>query len=227
MTTPRGVRALTACLTAGLAVALIVTGAVLLLDGPDESATAGPDVAAQQAQAALVQGIERDLADPAPSPTSFARTRAQLPKRRPLASGVWSLVTVPRLGLRVPVRGGTDAQVLATGLGHWQNGVGVGRRGNFVLAGHRVTHTEPFAAFPTLRSGDRVLVRTSNAVYTYVLDTPGTDLRVDQHALWVTGPHPAGSRTRHVITLITCAETFHTDDRSVVFGHLVKVQPTR
>jgi sortase A len=97
-------------------------------------------------------------------------------------------------------------------------------RGNFVLVGHRVTETEPFADFPGLRPGDRVTVRTSNARYTYVLDTAGTDLRVDQHAVWVTGDRPPGSRTSHVITLITCAETFHTDDRLVVFGHLVRTQ---
>jgi sortase A len=71
-----------------------------------------------------------------------------------------------------------------------------------------------------------VRVRTSNTVFTYVLDTSGPDLRVDQHAVWVTGDRPAGSRTDRVLTLITCAETFHTDDRLVVFGHLVRVEHT-
>ena len=107
-----------------------------------------------------------------------------------------------------------------------RNGVGPGQRGNFVLAGHRVTETEPFLNFPSLRPGDQVRIRTSNAVHTYVLDTSGTDLRVDQHAVWVTGARPAGSKTDRVITLISCAETFHTDDRYVVFGHLVRSETT-
>jgi sortase A len=199
------------------ALVLITAGLVILLgDGPEERPASGPDVAGQRAQAAVVNRIEKHLDD--------TRSPPSAPHR--LARGVWSLVTIPRLDLVVPVRAGTDAQALSGGLGNWQNGVQPGQRGNFVLAGHRVTETEPFAAFPTLRAGDRVRVRTSNAVYTYVLDTPGTALRVDQHALWVTRDHPIGSRTDHVITLITCAETFHTDDRLVVFGHLVSVKNT-
>lgn len=220
MPTPSGTR--TAALTAGLAFLLIAIGLTVLLTGPDDRPAPGPDVAGQQAQEAVVRGIESHLADPSPSP----RARVRPPPLHQLAPGVWSLVTIPRLGLRVPVRAGTDAQALAGGLGHWQNGVGPGRRGNYVLAGHRVTETEPFADFPDLRPGDRVRVRTSNAVHTYVLDTSGESLRVDQHAVWVTGDRPAGSRTDRVITLITCAETFHTDDRLVVFGHLVRVQRT-
>jgi sortase A len=205
-------------LTAVAALVLIVAGLVILLGGPDERPAPGSDVAGQQAQAAVVDGIQQRLAETA------TPTRAGARARRPLSPGVRSLVTIPRLDLAAPVRAGTDAEALAGGLGHWQNGVRPGGRGNFVLAGHRVTETEPFAAFPTLRPGDRVRVRTSNALYTYVLDTSGASLRVDQHAVWVTGDHPAGSRTDRVLTLITCAETFHTDDRLVTFGHLVSVQ---
>lgn len=214
MTLLRSARA--SVLAAVLAFVLIATGVALLNVGPGEEPAPAPDAAGQRAQAAVVQEIERRLGDPV-----SLRPRSS----QPLAPGVRSLVTIPRLELTVPVRAGTDAQALAEGLGHWQNGVGPGRRGNFVLVGHRVTETEPFADFPALRPGDRVTVRTSTAVYTYVLDTSGTSLRVDQHALWVTGDRPTGSRTDRVLTLITCAETFHTDDRLVAFGHLVRVQP--
>jgi sortase A len=227
-TTSTTLRALVASharvLTAAVAVTLMSAGMLILTGGPGPKPVPGPDLARQQAQAVVVEGIEQHLDDA--GATSSTRPSARPPALRQLAPGVWSLVTIPRLNLRVPVRAGTDAEVLSEGLGQWQNGVAPGQRGNFVLAGHRVTETEPFAAFPTLRKGDRVLVRTSNALYTYVLDTSGTDVRVDQHALWVTGAHPAGSRTDHVITLITCAETFHTDERSVVFGHLVGVRLT-
>lgn len=227
-TTSTTLRALAAAharvLTAAAAVTLMSAGILILSGGTGQGPPPGPDLAGQQAEAAVVGDIEQHLDDA--GPTSSTHPPARPPALRQLAPGVWSLVTIPRLDLRVPVRSGTDAEALAQGLGHWQNGVAAGQRGNFVLAGHRVTETEPFAAFPTLRNGDRVFVRTSNALYTYVLDTSGTDVRVDQHALWVTGAHPAGSRTDHVITLITCAETFHTDDRSVVFGHLVAVRLT-
>jgi sortase A len=38
-----------------------------------------------------------------------------------------------------------------------------------------------------------------------------------------TGVHPAGDP--RLLTLVTCAELFHTDDRMVAFGHLVDRQP--
>jgi len=150
----------TSALTAVLAFLLIAGGLVLLSDGPDAVPAPGADLAGQRAQAAAVEGIERQLHD-AGAPLS--RTYAQPPVRRQLAPGVWSLATIPRLDLSAPVHGGTDAEALAQGLGHWRNGVGPGQRGNFVLVGHRVTETEPFKDFPALRPGDVVRVRTSNA----------------------------------------------------------------
>jgi sortase A len=87
---------------------------------------------------------------------------------------------------------------------------------------------------PELRPGDRVEVETRQAVYTYVLDTDPNDLVVPFTAGWVlqafpvnpdggVGPDPAdGTR---LITLTTCSELFHTDDRMVAFGHLSSVRP--
>jgi sortase A len=110
-----------------------------------------------------------------------------------------------------------------------------GAKGNYVLAAHRVTHGEPFADFPSLRPGDLVHVETRAATYTYVLDTGGEDLIVPFTETWVLDPKPVNPREGgtqppddagdQLITLVTCSEIFHTEDRSVVFGHLVKTTP--
>ncbi len=145
------------------------------------------------------------------------------------------LLRVPAFGsdYEVPILEGTSDEALAAGVGHAEDTAKVGARGNFVLAAHRVTHGEPFADFPELRAGDLVYVETVNATYTYELDTGGTELIVPFTADWVLDPvfpvnpdangvQPVGKPGDRIITLVTCSEIFHTDNRSVVFGHLVE-----
>ena len=142
-----------------------------------------------------------------------------------------AILRVPRFGkdFEVPVFAGDSDEVLAAGVGHLPDTAEAGAEGNYVLAGHRITHGEPFAHLPDLEIGDEVIVETPKATYTYVVDTGGTSLVVPFTADWVlqsapVNPDPEGvgpSLTEtQLITLVTCSELFHTDNRSVVFGHL-------
>lgn len=95
-----------------------------------------------------------------------------------------------------------------------------------VLAGHRVTRGEPFRDFLALRTGDEVVVETRTHVFTYELRADGDETRVDFSTSWPLYPVPtpdgAGQEpTESLITLVTCSEIFHTDDRNVVTGVLV------
>lgn len=139
------------------------------------------------------------------------------------------LLRVKRFGddYEMPIVKGVDAEALARGVG-WDPGTDeVGKIGNFVVAGHRVTHGEPFAKFPSLRKGDRVVVETRTAIRTYRLRNSGTSITVDFTQAWPLWPVPdpkasAVEPTKEVITLVTCSELFHTRNRSVVIGDLVK-----
>ncbi|MDQ6522132.1 class E sortase [Nocardioides sp. LHD-245] len=146
-----------------------------------------------------------------------------------------AIVRIPRFGkdFSVPVLEGSSDEVLAAGIGHMED-TEAGAVGNYVLAGHRVTHGEPFADLPSLRPGDEVIVQTRAATYTYVLDTGGEDLIVPFTQTWVLddkpvnpsgGTQPPADIGDQLITLVTCSEIFHTDNRSVVFGHLVTSTP--
>jgi sortase A len=148
-----------------------------------------------------------------------------------------AILHVPRWGkdYAVPVLEGSSDEVLAAGIGHMEDTADAGQVGNYVLAGHRVTHGEPFAEFPELREGDLVHVETRTATYTYELDFDGTALEVPFTEDWVIQPRPQNpdggvqpprDAGDHLITLVSCAEIFHTDLRSVVFGHLVRQEPT-
>lgn len=147
------------------------------------------------------------------------------------------ILRVPRFGAdyEVPVLEGTSKDVLAKGVGHEPGTALPGKDGNMVLAGHVVTHGEPFRDLKTLRVGDVVRLETRGGTYSYRIDTPGNGLTVDFNAAWVLDPKPVNPSPGgvepivddHLLTLVTCAELFHTDLRTVVFGHQVSFEPRR
>lgn len=146
-----------------------------------------------------------------------------------------ALMRIPRFGedYLMPVLEGVGDEELSAGFGHFPDTAGPGERGNYALAAHRVTHGEPLRDMPRLRSGDKVIVETRSAVHTYVLDTNPNDLVVTFEDIWVIDPvpdnpepgavePPSQQRGQRLITLTTCAELFHTEDRMIAFGHLLR-----
>jgi sortase A len=146
---------------------------------------------------------------------------------------VVALIRIPEFGddYVVPVLEGTGDEVLAAGFGHFEDTADPGQVGNFAIAAHRVTHGEPLHDMPSLDIGDEIAVETRTATYTYRLTSGGDDLRVTFRDGWVAenplprNPDPDGVQPKRVkrqrlITLTTCAELFHTDDRLVAFGIL-------
>lgn len=138
------------------------------------------------------------------------------------------LLRVPRFGkdYEVPIVPGFDKTALAKGVGWYTKGAEPGQIGNFAIAGHRVTHGEPFRDFLKLRKGDKVEVETRTQIFTYVLRQNGDAITVDFTTSWplqaVPEPGKEGVRpTKAVITMLTCSELFHTRNRSVVIGDLV------
>ncbi len=138
------------------------------------------------------------------------------------------LLRVERWGddYEVPIVKGFEDEDLARGIGWYEDGVMPGEVGNFAIAGHRVTHGEPFRDFLELREGDLVEVETRTHVYTYELENGGDSLRLDFTVGWPLQPVPdpdlrGEQPTKPRLTMLTCAELFYTRDRSVVFGDLV------
>ncbi|MEH3032475.1 MAG: class E sortase [Aeromicrobium erythreum] len=139
------------------------------------------------------------------------------------------LLRVPRFGAdyEVPIVRGFSKDALASGVGWYTKGAKPGQVGNFVLAGHRVTHGEPFRDFLELRKGDTAIVETRTRIYTYRLRNDGDAITVPFTESWPLWPVPdpkaeGKAPTERLITLLTCSELFHTDNRNVVVGELVK-----
>ncbi|QGF25157.1 class E sortase [Raineyella fluvialis] len=136
------------------------------------------------------------------------------------------IMRVPAFGesWAVPVLDGTDQTTLAKGLGWYENTNGPGQVGNFAVAGHVVTHGQPFRRLQELKPGATIEVETREAVYTYVMDSSATVKDTDT---WVLDPvpgHPGEKATDKLITLTTCADLFRSPDRYIVFGHLVSTR---
>ncbi|MET7454226.1 class E sortase [Streptomyces sp. NPDC005574] len=151
----------------------------------------------------------------------------------PGRSQAYAVLTIPRLGLRVPVAEGVGKQsVLNKGyVGHYPGTQQPGRAGNFALAGHRNTHGEPFRYLNRLTVGDSVRVETASATYTYAVDTilPQTSAR-DSGVL---APVPRSTvRPAYgyqvpgdYLTLTTCTPEYTSRYRLVVWGKLVSTRP--
>lgn len=140
-----------------------------------------------------------------------------------------ALLRIPDLGSSYewPILTGTDPDALGKGVGWYEHTALPGQVGNFAIAGHRVTHGEPFRRLLELKPGSQVVVETQDATYTYQLDNAPSELTVQDTAGWVLDPvpgKPSATPSRALITLTTCQDLFHSPDRSVAFGHLVKTE---
>ena len=92
---------------------------------------------------------------PVPVPVQ-PKARPQPPPRIPLGALVGRL-EVPRLGLKVMVKEGTDEDILARAVGHLPSSPVPGVPGNVAVAGHRDTFFRPLK---DLRLHDRILFTT-------------------------------------------------------------------
>lgn len=152
----------------------------------------------------------------------------------PVPDGAMALLRIPAFGddYVMPVLEGIEDSTLARGLGHYSQTALPGEDGNFAVAGHRVTHGEPFRDFPKLEPGDKVEVETADALYTYAIDNDPGELVVQPYDGWVLEPVPPGTRydegedepSQAILTLTTCGALIHTSDRMIAFAHLVSTE---
>jgi sortase A len=192
----------------------------------------GTNIVSRQTQERLVEDLTQQW-DVAPGSTIEGEPGPE-PADVPLGNAS-ALIRIPAFGdgYVVPVLEGIGDEELASGYGHFPDTADPGERGNYALAAHRVTHGEPLRDMPELRPGDEVVVETRDAIYTYVLDTNPNDLVVTFEDIWVIDPlptnpgggvQPAQKPGQKLITLTTCSELFHTDNRMIAFGHLVDTE---
>nr|WP_281182480.1 class E sortase [Streptomyces sparsogenes] len=145
----------------------------------------------------------------------------------------FAILYIPKLDVKAPIAEGISKQdVLDHGMvGHYGKGklktaMPWDKKGNFALAGHRNTHGEPFRYINHLKPGDKIVVETQNAFFTYEMTSilPQTS----PSNTGVIGPVPPGSgftKPGRYITLTTCTPEFTSKYRMIVWGKMVDERP--
>ncbi|MFE6867459.1 class E sortase [Kitasatospora sp. NPDC057692] len=183
------------------------------------------DAAADGARSRLEEQF--DAAAPAPAPGQPAPDPAK-PETFEPGKG-FAIIHMPKLGQKFPIAEGTaKGAVLDKGLvGHYTGtGMPADKAGNFALAAHRNTHGEPFRRINQLGKGDRIVVETATAYYTYevtggIPETPPSNVSVIKPV-----PNGAGySGAGRYITLTTCTPEFSSKYRLIVFGKMIEERP--
>ena len=154
---------------------------------------------------------------------------AEDPAAEPELHKGFALIYIPRLKDKVwelPVTRGVDPDDLVSGLGHYPDNALPGEKGNFAMAGHRATYSEPLANIDQLRQDDEVIIQTAGNWYVYKLVL---DEIVEPDAMWVLDPNPGGivnkTGVEEMITLTTCHPRWGSTERWIWWGVLTEVRP--
>lgn len=134
--------------------------------------------------------------------------------RDQLAGHVVGGIRIPAIDLDEVVREGVDLSVIDQGPAHWAGTSFPGGNGNVVLAGHRSTHSRPFADLDRLVPGDMVFMtnpRRFEVMYR-VVDT----FIVEPTAVWI-----SYDNGRPLLTMFACHPKGSAAQRIVVRAELV------
>ncbi|KIZ19417.1 class E sortase [Streptomyces natalensis] len=146
----------------------------------------------------------------------------------------FGIIYIPKLDVKAPIAEGVDKHnVLDHGMvGHYDKSSGIktampwDKKGNFALAAHRNTHGEPFRYINRLTKGDKIVVETQSAYYTYEMESVLPQTSPSNTS--VIGPVPPGSGFTgpgRYITLTTCTPEFTSTFRMIVWGKMVDERP--
>ena len=82
-----------------------------------------------------------------------------------------AIMEIPRIKLKQVIVEGISDDALQYFLGHFTDSVMPGEKGNFSVAGHRVSdYTDAFINLYKVKAGDEVIVKTKEKKYTYVIE---------------------------------------------------------
>lgn len=160
---------------------------------------------------------------------SWQASGGAAPGAKPTVGEAIGVLRVPAFGAdyEVPIFSGLERDLLTRGVGHYPTTAQPGQLGNCALAGHRVTHGQPFARLHELNRGQEVIIETRRSLHTYVIDVAPRDLTVSPDDSWVLQPTPGQPRvkpTQALLTLTTAQDVLPTSDRTVGFAHLASTQ---
>lgn len=164
----------------------------------------------------LVMAVLTDSAAADEPPESVEPASSRMSAFHPTQNGGASVGTIriPEIDVESTIRSGIASQVIDQGVAHWVGTASPGEQGNVVLAGHRTTHSRPFADLHRLDEGDLIFLtdgRGFESIYLVTdvfIVTPGD--------VWITW-----EQGRAMLTLFACHPKGSARERIVVQADLV------
>ena len=123
-----------------------------------------------------------------------------------------AIIEIPSIKLSQALVEGISDDVLKYFLGHFNDSAAPGEKGNFAVAGHRVSdYTDAFINLYKVKAGDEVIVKTHDKKYTYVVE--------DNFIVEPEDVHVLDDTKEATMTLVTC--TVGAKQRVIVNGSLI------
>jgi len=134
----------------------------------------------------------------------------------------WVSLHVPRWGYKynIVIAEGVDKySILDQGLiGHYPDTQGPGELGNFAVAGHRITHGEPFAGIQALRDADELIVETDENYLVFAVYDRDIVSPYDMSVIYPVPGQEGVDPVKRLITLTTCHPRYTSTSRYIVWG---------
>jgi LPXTG-site transpeptidase (sortase) family protein len=127
-------------------------------------------------------------------------------------------IEIPALGVDTIVVQGTSPSALRAGAGHYPSTPLPGQHGNVAIAGHRTTYGRPFNRVDQLKVGDRIVLTTPVARYTYRVSRPPFITNPFDWSIIAKSKDP-------LLTLTTCNPKGSARERLVVRAKLTRSTP--
>lgn len=123
-----------------------------------------------------------------------------------------AIIEIPSIKLSQALVEGISDDVLKYFLGHFDDSAAPGEKGNFAVAGHRVSdYTDAFINLYKVKAGDEVIVKTQDKKYTYVVE--------DNFIVEPEDVQVLDNTKEATMTLVTC--TVGAKQRVIVKGKLI------
>ena len=149
------------------------------------------------AESRLYQELENRELDAilasAPAPPAGAASSPVRVRARPAAGSAIGRIEIPRLGVSVVIRAGSDARTLRLAVGHIPGTAFPGDIGNIGLAGHRDTF---FRRLRDIRADDEIRIVTADGTFAFRVSDTSV---VAPQDTWVLDATKAAT-----LTLVTC-----------------------
>nr|WP_306428219.1 class E sortase [Brevibacterium sp. 68QC2CO] len=185
------------------------------------------DIAADQDNRDLTAQLQNDWQDD--KPQAKGDPDHPVVGEPPAENKGFGILYIPRFGdryYRTIAEGVAMEPVLnRMGTGHYPGAAMPGEKGNFAIAGHRVTYGKPLNQIAELRPGDDIVVQTKEGYYTYTFRNFDIVLPDKVDVLDPVPGFPEYHGKDRIMTLTACNPMFSARERYIAYATLSDFHP--